>query len=117
MTLLELSRIGGGIVGMVDSGIFLATNNDGKDETQVNNPNAKIIFSNCHSDMTFNAPNDDEYLYADDGKQIFHNRFGGILGFCCDDEGFAFRVEECTYTGCDRGLGNSSLPNVGEKLD
>lgn len=111
---LEVSRIAGGIVGMVDSGIFLATDNDGTDASQVNNPDAKIVFTGCHSDMTFHAPGEDEAVY-DDGTPVFFNRFGGIIGFCSDDAGLAFRVENCTYTGCDRGLGVAELPDVGAR--
>lgn len=112
---LEMSRIGGGIVGMVGGGLYLSTANDGKDASHVNSPDASIVFTGCHSDMTFSSPDESEYVYDDDGTPVLLNRFGGILGFCSDGEGLAFRVEDCTFTGCERGLGNADLPDVGTK--
>ncbi len=109
----ELSRIGGGILGMVDTGIFFSTNNDGMDESQVNNPDAKTIITGCHSDMSFIAPEENEYVYTDDGTPVYMNYFGGIIGFYSDKTGLAFLVEDSTYSGCNRGLGKTSLPDVG----
>lgn len=112
---LEMSRIGGGIVGMIDTGIWLSTGGDGENAAQVNAPDAKIVFTGCRSEMTFSAPGEDEYVYEDDGTPVFLNHFGGVIGFCSDDAGLAFRVNDCTYTGCSRGLGNDELPDVGTK--
>ncbi len=111
---MELSRIAGGIAGMVKGGMHLSTENDGVSGVNVNADGAKIVFSGCRSDVTFSAPGEEEYTYADDGEPVVKNRFGGVIGFCTDAEGFGFKVEDCSYSGCERGLGVAALPDVGE---
>lgn len=111
---LELSRIGGGIIGMIHNGLFMTTNGDDATEDNINSADANIVITGCHSDMVFDAPDEDKYIY-DDGAPVFLNRFGGIIGFSTGREGYRFRVENCTYTNCDRGLGVVELPDVGTK--
>ena len=51
----------------------------------------------------------------ENGKAVYENYFGGIVGNTCAESGFSILVEDCTYTNYERGLGNTALPDIGEK--
>ena len=110
----ELSRIAGGIVGRIGTGMFLTTSNEAKNASTVNDPNARIVIDGCDCAITVVAPDENMYL-DEDNKPIYQNLFGGIVGDCSGEEGFEFLVKDSKYSGTERGLGNKDLPDVGTK--
>ena len=46
---------------------------------------------------------------------LFVNYLGGIVGQCSATDGYAFGVENCTYSGAERGLGDTKYPDIGTK--
>ena len=59
--------------------------------------------------------NDAEEYKTKDGQRMYRNYFGGIIGNTCGEEGFSVLVEDCAYSGFERGLGNDDLPDAGDK--
>ena len=105
--IMTVSRITGGIIGRVGSGLLLTVDSDKADKKNVQKENAVLKITNCSNtglpDITnINAEN-------------YNNLFGGIVGNTCGEDGFSFLAENCTYTGFDRGLGNDDLPDIGTK--
>lgn len=105
--IMTISRIAGGIVGRVGSGLLLTTDSDKADAKNVQADNAVLKLSGCESSGKLEVINKDSKYYK--------NWFGGIIGNTCAEDGFSFKVEKCTYSEFDRGLGNEDLPDVGTK--
>ncbi|MBQ6832539.1 MAG: hypothetical protein IJO28_07905 [Oscillospiraceae bacterium] len=105
--IMTVSRIAGGIVGRVGSGLFLTTDSDEADEKNIQSDNACLKITNSKNTGNLDVVNIDAENYK--------NWFGGIIGNTCGEDGFAFFVDKCTYTGFDRGLGNESLTDIGTK--
>ena len=110
---MSLSQMVGGIVGRLGEGALLTTDNDDGNASNVNADNAWIIFRNCRSSGALEATDYSDYR-NEDGIQIWKNYIGGIIGNTCAEDAYAFLVENCTYTGADRGLGNAEYPDVGQ---
>lgn len=111
--IMTISQIIGGIVGRLGEGTLLTTDNDNGSAANVNAANAWIVFHDCHNSGMLEATDYSKYVTTD-GKQIWKNYIGGIIGNTCADDAYSFRVEDCTYTGADRGLGNMEYPDVGQ---
>lgn len=111
---MSLTRICGGIVGRIGSGLLLTTDSDEKNNDNINKKDAVIIIDNCASSGKFSVPDENEYLYKD-GKPIYTNEIGGIIGNCCGTEDFSVNVTNCTYSNASRGMGIKSLKDVGNK--
>ena len=109
-----LSRIVGGIVGRVGSGLFLTSDSDEEKENNINKEGAVITFDNCSNTGKYSVSDTESYEY-EDGKAVYENFFGGIVGNTCAEKEFSIFVKDCTYSNFDRGLGNAELPDVGEK--
>jgi len=105
--IMTISRIAGGIVGRVGSGLLLTTDSDKADEKNIQSGNADLKITNCKSTGKLEVTNAD-------AKNIL-NLFGGVIGNTCGEDGFAIFVDKCTYTGFERGLGNENLSDVGTK--
>lgn len=112
---MELSRMGGGIVGRIGSGMYLTTMIEERSASAVNNPDAKLVFSDCVSEIAFDAPDEGEYTFTEDNEVVFKNLFGGIIGDFAGEDGTDFLVKDCTYSNAERGLGNKELPDIGTK--
>lgn len=111
----EIYQISGGIVGRIGDALKLTTA-EGV-ETNANNVNAaegNIVISGCRNTGTISAP-DYSFILNKWEQPLYVNYLGGIVGQCGATDGYAFRVENCTYTGADRGLGNEEYPDVGQK--
>ena len=104
---MTVSRIAGGIVGRVGSGLLLTTDSDKADNKNVQASNASLRIIDCKNTGNLDVVN----ITAENYK----NWFGGIIGNTCGEDGFALYVNNCTYTGFDRGLGNENLNDVGTK--
>ncbi len=105
---MTVSRIAGGIVGRIGSGLLLTVDNDTADQSNINASDAVIKLSGCTASCTLELADSEETVNI-------KNYFGGIVGNTCGESDFSILVENCTYTGFDRGLGNQDLPDVGTK--
>lgn len=105
--IMTVSRIAGGIVGRVGSGLLLTTDSDKAEEKNIQSANADLKITNSKSIGKLDVVNIDAENYK--------NWFGGIIGNTCGEDGFAIFVDKCTYTGFERGLGNEELTDVGAK--
>ena len=104
---MTVSRIAGGIVGRVGEGLLLTTDNDEADNKNIQATDAVLKITN--------SKNTGKLEVVDVDAQNIKNWFGGIIGNTCGEDGFSVLVENCTYTGFDRGLGNEDLNDVGTK--
>ena len=112
----EIYQIGGGVVGRIGSALKLTTSQE-EAETSADNVNAtegKIVISGCKSTGTISAP-DYSYILNKWGMPLFVNYLGGIVGQCSATDGYAFAIENCTYSGAERGLGITDYADVGTK--
>ena len=105
--IMTVSRIAGGIVGRVGSGLLLTTDSDKADEKNIQSANADLKITNSKNTGKLDVVNVDAENYK--------NWFGGIIGNTCGEDGFAIFVDKCTYTGFERGLGNDNLTDIGTK--
>lgn len=105
--IMTVSRIAGGIVGRVGEGLLLTTDNDEADNKNIQAADAVLKITN--------SKNTGKLEVVDVDAQNIKNWFGGIIGNTCGEDGFSVLVENCTYTGFDRGLGNEDLTDIGTK--
>lgn len=111
----EFYQIAGGIVGRIGDALKLTTA-EGV-ETSANNVNAEnanIKITGCTSTGTISAPDYSTILNQWE-KPLYVNYLGGIVGQCSATAGYAFCVENCTYSGVERGLGITDYADVGTK--
>lgn len=108
-----ISRICGGIIGRVGT-TALSTDNDRADEKNINKADAVFTIKGCGSTGSL-LVNDAEEYKTKEGERIYRNYFGGIIGNTCGEDGFSVLVEDCAYSGFERGLGNDDLPDAGDK--
>ncbi|MCR5136831.1 MAG: hypothetical protein K6C12_07010 [Oscillospiraceae bacterium] len=109
---MEFTRMAGGIVGRIGTGLFLSTTGDKKSAEAINNHDANIRFLDCSSSVRFEAPEESAYTYNIDGTPVFRNRFGGIVGYFSGAQGYTFAAENCRYTNAARALGDAELPDL-----
>lgn len=109
---MSLSQMVGGIVGRLGEGAMLTTDNDEGDTNNVNTENAWILFRNCSNTGVLESTDYSEYRNSD-GAQIWKNYVGGIIGNASAEDAYSFLVENCTYVGAERGLGNTEYPDIG----
>ena len=112
--IFTLSRIIGGIVGRVGSGIFLTTDSDEVKENNINKEDAVITFEDCSNTGKYSVSDEKAYEH-ESGKAVYENCFGGIIGNTCGEKEFSINVKDCTYSNFERGLGDAELPDVGTK--
>lgn len=109
---MKFSQIVGGIVGRLGEGTLLTTDNDEGNAKYVNSKDPCIMFNGCANTGALSTSDYSQYLSAD-GRQIWKNYVGGIIGQTCAEKGYAFFAENCTYSGVERGLGNDEYPDIG----
>lgn len=112
---MNLARMCGGIVGRIGDTLYLSTSYDYGNASNVNAEDALLKISECYSSGTFNVPAEDKYKNHE-GKNIWDNHLGGIVGNCSAADGYSFLVENCGYANIDRGLGTREYPDVGMKM-
>ncbi len=111
----EFYQIAGGIVGRIGDGVILTTAEGVETSADnVNAANARIKISGCNNTGSVNAPNY-SYILNKWEKPLYVNYLGGIIGQCSATNGYAFSVENCTYSGAERGLGDTNYADVGTK--
>lgn len=111
----EFYQIGGGIVGRIGDALKLTTA-EGV-ETSANNVNTadgNIVISDCKSTGKISAPDYSQILNKYE-KPLYVNYLGGVVGQCSATDGYAFAIENCTYSGAERGLGDTKYPDFGTK--
>lgn len=104
---MTVSRIVGGIVGRVGSGLLLTTDTDQADDSNIQSANADLKITNSNQTGKLEVVNVNAKYYK--------NWFGGIIGNACAEDGYSIFVDHCTYTEFDRGLGNEDLTDIGTK--
>ena len=111
----EFYQIGGGIVGRIGDALKLTTAEGVETSADnVNAANGNIVISGCSSTGIISAPDYSTILNQWE-KPLYVNYLGGIVGQCSATNGYAFRVEKCTYSGAERGLGITDYADVGTK--
>ena len=111
----EFFQIGGGVVGRIGSALKLTTaETEEADAGNVNTVTGNILISDCSSTGTISAP-DYSYILNKWGYPLFVNYLGGVVGHCSATAGYAFGVENCTYSGAERGLGATDYADFGTK--
>ena len=108
----EFYQIGGGIVGRIGDALKLTTA-EGV-ETSADNVNAadgNIVISNCKSTGKISAPDYSSILNQWE-KPLYVNYLGGVVGQCSATNGYAFRLESCSFTSPDKALGNDNILGV-----
>lgn len=111
----EFYQIGGGIVGRIGDALKLTTA-EGV-ETSADNVNVaegNIVISGCKSTGKISAPDYSQILNKYE-KPLYVNYLGGVVGQCSATNGYAFAIENCTYSGAERGLGDTKYPDFGTK--
>lgn len=105
--IMTVSRIVGGIVGRIGSGLLLTTDSDDGNNKNIQAKNAVLKITDSSSTGQLDVVN----INAENYK----NWFGGIIGNACGEDGFSVLVEKCSYTNFERGLGNEDYSDVGTK--
>lgn len=105
--IMTISRIAGGIVGRVGPGLLLTTDSDKTDNKNVQSSDAVLKIVNSKSTGKLEVVNENAEHYK--------NWFGGIIGNTSGEDGFSVFVENCSYSGFERGLGNDDLNDLGTK--
>lgn len=111
----EYYQIGGGIVGRIGDALKLTTA-EGVDTSadNVNTADGNIVISGCKNTGKISAP-DYSHILNKYEKPLYVNYLGGVVGQCSATDGYAFSVENCTYSGAERGLGDTEYPDFGTK--
>lgn len=103
---MRISRIVGGIVGRVGSGLLLTVDNDKGNAKNVQSDKPVLRISGCSANVTL--------ALADTTETYMHKNFlGGIVGDTSAEDAFAMKAENCTYTGFERALGNKEYTDIG----
>ena len=111
----EIYQICGGIVGRIGDGIKLTTAEGiEKSENNVNTSSGNINISGCQSTGTITA-SDYSFVLNKWEQPLYVNYLGGIVGQCSATNGYAFGVENCTYSNAERGLGSTDYADIGTK--
>lgn len=109
----EFFQIAGGIVGRIGDGLKLSTaETEDRDAGNVNSANPYIRISTCSSSGQITAPDYSTILNSQDAP-LFVNYLGGVVGQCSATDAYAFHAENCTYSGAQRGLGDTAFPDIG----
>lgn len=113
---VQLTRMGGGIVGKIGDSIDLfqikgADNNN----PNINAEDAILKISGCRSTGAVVSPAEEDYAYDDNGESVITNNLGGIVGYSSQKDGYSFKAENCFYSGIDCGLGNNYGTDIGTK--
>lgn len=113
---LQLTRMGGGIVGKIGAGTDLAQiRGEDNNNSNINADDVVLKISDCRSTGVIVSPAEEDYVYEDNGEPVIINDFGGIVGHSSPDGGYAFKAENCFYSGTDCGLGNNYGTDIGTK--
>lgn len=111
----EFFQIGGGIVGRIGDALKLTTAEGVETSADnVNNAKGNIVISGCSNTGAISAP-DYSFILNQWDVPLYMNYLGGVVGQCSATDGYAFSVENCTYTGAERGLGDTEYPDFGTK--
>lgn len=111
----EFYQIGGGIVGRIGDALKLTTAEGVETSADnVNTADGNIMISGCKSTGKISAP-DYSYILNKYEKPLYVNYLGGVVGQCSATDGYAFGIENCTYSGAERGLGDTEYPDFGTK--
>jgi len=109
----EIYQMAGGIIGRIGDALKLTTA-EGIEVSadNMNTVDGSIVVADCRNTGAISAP-DYSFILNKWEKPLYVNYLGGIVGQCSATDGYAFSVENCTYSGADRGLGDTKYPDFG----
>lgn len=111
----EFFQIAGGIIGRIGDGLKLSTiETDKQHERYVNAEDADIMISGCINNGTVTAP-DYSFILNQWEQPLYVNYLGGVVGQAAATIDYKFSIENCTYTGADRGFGDTAYEDFGTK--
>ncbi len=111
----EFFHIAGGIVGRIGDALILSTAESEKiSASYVNASSADIEIADCSNTGTITAPDYSDILNKWE-QPLYVNYLGGIVGQSSATYDYAFSIENCTYSGADRGFGDASYEDFGTK--
>ncbi len=111
----EFFQIAGGIIGRIGDGLKLSTiETDKQHERYVNAEDADIMISDCINNGTVTAP-DYSFILNQWKQPLYVNYLGGVVGQAAATFDYKFSTENCTYTGTDRGFGDTAYEDFGTK--
>ncbi len=114
-TWTEFYQIGGGIVGRIGDALKWTTAEGVETSAEnINATNGNIVITGCKSTGKISAPDYSQILNKYE-KPLYVNYLGGVVGQCSATDGYAFAVEDCTYTNVERGLGDKKYDDMGTK--
>ena len=102
--IMTVSRIAGGIIGRVGSGLLLTTDSDEADSKNIQSENAVLKITGCNNTGALEVVNENAPFYK--------NWFGGIVGNTCGEDGFSLLIENCSFTGIEKALGNDGIAGI-----
>ncbi len=105
---MTVARVAGGIIGRAGQGLRLTVDNDKSNNSNINGKKSYFVLKNCR--------NTGKLSLADDRESVnVKNYFGGIIGYASAEKEYSVSVENCSYSGFERGLGNKDLSDIGQK--
>lgn len=111
--IFTLTQMAGGIVGRVGKGLMLTTDSDGRIAENVGAENATVTVSDCYSTGVVAVSDYSSYTTAD-GKEIWKNCVGGIVGQTSGEDGLSLQMINCGYANAERGLGSREYDDFGK---
>lgn len=113
--IFTLSQMVGGIVGRVGKGLMLTTDADAGAARNVGVENALVTIEDCYSTGMVDAT--DYSAYTDsNGKSIWRNYIGGIVGQASGEDSLSLAVINCGYANAERGLGSTEYGDLGVRM-
>ena len=118
--LFTLSVMGGGMVGRIGEALLLSVDADHPAGTEINKEDALVLIKNCTNtgEFSYEEPQKGDGVTEEEfqkAKEAYWKAsMGGMLGDCSCTNDYSVNFENCEYN-TERGIGNTDLPDVGEK--
>ena len=111
----EFYQIAGGIVGRIGDALKLSTaENNRQSDSYINASNPYLQIENCSSTGEITAP-DYSFILNKWEQPLYVNYLGGVVGQAAATFDYKFGTENCTYSGTDRGFGDTAYEDFGTK--
>lgn len=110
-----LSQMVGGIVGRAGKGLMLTTDADVGEAGNIGAENALVTIEDCYSTGMVDAT--DYSAYTDsNGKSIWRNYIGGIVGQASAEDSMSLAVIHCGFANAERGFGSTEYDDLGKRM-
>lgn len=107
-----ISRIMGGIVGLVGENSYITTDKEDVNKENIKDENAVLMIQNCVNSGSVKIQYDKEYV-GEDGKEIYHNFCGDMIGFYWSSDKITLNIKNCTSAKSSNLIGNISDKDAG----